>query len=559
MFYPPNFPSEKENLLLEILSLLQGKTKNQAFSQKKFQKQFYQILSLPQFQKEFSGKTPPFWWFNFLLLRHQKLFSQSFINLAQKFFLKTATRSLSGIIPVAVFTQPKGCPFNCIYCPQENNLPKSYFSDEPAVMRAQRNNFDPYWQTKNRLIGLLLSGHPIDKLEIIIKGGTFSFYPQNYRRQFVKKIFDAANEDILKLIQSGKEKRVPSSSLKEAQEKNQKSPSRIIGIIVETRPDFINPEEILFLRELGVTHVEIGVEAPDDQILKLINRGHDTQAIKKATFLLKEAGFKINYHLMPNLPGSSPQKDLKLLKKIPTPDFSPDHLKIYPTVVTKFTQLEKWYQTKKYQPYSLEELIDVLVQFKSQIVPRWVRISRLARDISLQMISGPILPSNLRQIVQKKLKEKNLACPCLRCREIKNQKPSSKPILKIASYDASQGKEYFLEYTDSQNHCLGFLRLRIPTSLLDPTQKPIFPFLRKAALVRELHVYGPVASLRKKSPTTQHQGIGKKLLQKAEEIARENHAQKIAVISGVGVRPYYRRFGYRLCQTYMVKSLPNLS
>lgn len=515
MEYPKNFPLEQEKPLIDLLLNLEKQFKKKA---PKNEKELNAYIRL--FWK--NRAYPNFWWLNFILKIHSDQFSYSFIKKIQKLTTKTPVRSLSGIVSLSLFTKSTGCSFNCLYCPKEKNIPKSYFSDEPGIKRALRNNFDPFRQTKERLTALGLSGHPLDKIEIIIKGGTFSFYPKNYRENFVKRIFEAVN---------GKK----AKNLPEAQKANETAKKRIIGINIETRPDYINQEEIQFLRFLGVTQVELGVQALDDKILKTINRGHNVEAVKKATFLLKEAGFKVGYHLMLNLPGSSPQKDLILLKKAFTEDFSPDHLKVYPTVVTKYSRLAKLYQKGWYRPYSLSELIEVLRKFKAKIVPKWVRIGRLTRDITVQMIAGPNMPSNLREILKVK-------CHCIRCREIKGQKAAGRAKLETTRYLASKGTEYFMEYVDKANHCLGFLRLRLTKN--------------HKAVVRELHVYGPALPLGSKNKkAVQHQNLGTKLLQKAERIAKDKDFKKISVISGVGARPYYRQFGYRLEGTYMSKNL----
>lgn len=484
---------------------------------------------MPKNEKEFNADIrffwknrayPNLWWLNFILKIHSDQFSYSFIKKINKFLTKTKVRSQSGIVSLSLFTKGAGCSFNCLYCPKENDLPKSYFSDEPGIKRAIRNNFDPFEQTKERLAALELSNHPLDKIEILIKGGTFSFYPKNYRENFVKRIFEAVN---------GKR----ASSLLKAQKANETAKKRIIGINIETRPDYINLEEIEFLRFLGVTQVEIGVQALDDKILQSINRGHNVEAVKKATFLLKEAGFKVGYHLMLNLPETSPQKDLLLLKKVFTKDFSPDHLKVYPTVVTKYAKLAELYQKGQYLPYSLPQLIEVLRKFKANIVPKWVRIGRLTRDITVQMIAGPDIPSNLRETLKIK-------CNCIRCREIKGQKVTGRVKLETTPYPASQGKESFLEFTDEADHCLGFLRLRLTKN--------------SKAVVRELHVYGQAVPIgAKNTKAVQHQNLGKKLLQKAENIAKDHGLKEIFVISGIGARPYYRKFGYKLKGTYMVR------
>lgn len=555
MFYPENFPKEKEKELIRFLQETERYFLEKKLTQfSDLKKVFLKILK----GGKFSFNHPPaFWWLNFIILRHRNLFSPSFLNFLKTNLIKTKTRSFSGIIPVAVFTKPLGCPFHCVYCPENKTLPKSYLKDEPALMRALRYHFDPYLQTRNRLITLALSGHNLAKTEVIIKGGTFSFYSQTYRQNFVKEIFDAANTDIESLLKTGKEKIKKSKTLTQAQKLNEKSKIRIVGINIETRPDFINLSEIRFLRKLGVTHVELGVQILDNKILIKLNRQQTINQVKNATFLLKEAGFKVTYHLMPNLPFSSPQKDFSTFKKVFTAPFQPDHLKIYPTAVLKNSLIYQWFKEKKYKPYNLNQLIDLLIKVKTKIIPPWVRISRLARDINEKEIIAPKIPSNLREIIHEKIKFIKKHCNCIRCREIKNQAWRGKAKFRIIKYSASKGKEYFLEFTDQKNHCLGFLRLRIPAYIIHPKKyHPPFSVLKNAAIIRELHVYGPSLLLNQKSPAaTQHKNLGKKLIAKAEEIAKSLGIKKIAVISGVGVRPYYQKLGYKLSQTYMVKEL----
>jgi elongator complex protein 3 len=305
----------------------------------------------------------------------------------------------------------------------------------------------------------------------------------------------------------------------------------------------INQSEILFLRRLGVTHIELGVQILDDKILNIIDRGHSYKSVVKTTKILKDAGFKISYHLMPNLPGSSPQNDWKKLKLIVNSDYCPDHLKIYPTVITKYSQLADWQNQGKYKPYSNDKLIALLTKFKSEIIPPWMRISRLGRDITDKMMISLIVPSNLREIVYKNLRRQNKHCSCIRCREIKSQAPIKPIKLRVIVYPASGGKEFFLEYIDQKEHCLGFLRLRL---LADG----------RAAIVRELHVYGPVQPIGQNDKSKiQHQNLGKKLLKKSELIAQKHHCQQIKIISGIGVRSYYRKLGYRLKNTYMTKRI----
>lgn len=549
IYYPPNFPTHFENLLLPLLKRLQEEFKaKKPKSQRDFQKLLYRLLARKEFSS-FSGRTPPFWWLNFILLRHSRDFSKGWQTEVRKFLTKTKVRSLSGVVTLTLFTQGQGCSFNCVYCPTEPAMPKSYLSDEPAVMRAKRVNFDPYEQTKIRLEMLALSGHPISKVEVIVKGGTFSSYSQKYRQSFIKRVFDAANLDIISQLKTGQEKKVSAKNLSEAQKLNEKAKSRIIGINIETRPDFITNSELRFLRRLGVTHVELGVQALDNKILALIQREIKVKQIAQSTRLLKNVGFKIGYHLMPNLPGTNPELDLKLLTRAFEPLFCPDHIKLYPTIITKYSILQKWYLERKYHPYSYQELLSLIGQFKTKIIPPYVRISRLSRDITQKMMIGEKIPSNLREITQKDIVEFQLKCRCLRCREIKNHKVQGKIYLRKNRYQASKGKEYFLEYMDQKEHSLAFLRLRLPDS-----SGKIFPVLAHKGLIREVHVYGqtiPVGSKNKEA--IQHQNLGANLVRKAEIIARRNGFSGMAVIAGVGVRKYYQKFGYSLRSTYMIK------
>lgn len=520
MFYPPNFPKNQESKLLLLL---------QSWAKQPEKINLTDSLSLPR------------WQLRFVLQRHKKQFKPEFYkNLSQR-LIKTRVRSWSGIVPVSVFTAGVGCPFNCVYCSNEPNMPKSYFSDEPAVRRAIRNHFDPFKQVQSRLIMLYLSGHPLDKIELIIQGGTFSFYDQSYRKWFVQRCFDAGNTNVAELIEKGKTKTAQSSNLKKAQIQNETSKQRIIGLTIETRPDFINQNEITFLRCLGVTRVEIGVQAIDEKILKLINRGHSLEEIKQATRLLRNSGFKITYHLMPGLPGSNYQKDLKMLKQVFTDsDYKPDNIKFYPTSVVKNSELEMWYRQGKYQPLNEEVLTKLVLNFKKNIVPPWVRIQRLVRDLTVNDIIVDTFPSNLRQKIETELKKRKITCPCIRCREIKTQPKAIKIRLNLIKYQASSGKEYFLQYIDKQNRLYGLLRLRI---------------VDNQAIVRELHVYGEVVPIgQNRFDQTQHFGIGQRLLEKAEEITFKNRIKHLKIISGIGARPYYRRLGYRLKNTYMVKS-----
>lgn len=539
-----------EEPLILLLTRLEGRT-GEIQTTAILEKQLRKELKDKRFQKVFGTKVPPLWWLRFLLLRYEKRFSPAFVSKLQPLLTKTKTRSLSGIVPLTLFTEGTGCPFNCVYCPNEPGVPKSYFSDEPAVMRAIRHRFDPYEQTLNRLIMFALSNHPIDKVEVIIKGGTFSYYPEEYRTLFLKRIFDACNTDILKLLKTGNTPDAASATLEAAQTVNETATSRVIGINIETRPDYINRKELLFLRSLGVTHVEIGVQMPDDEIYRIICRGHTVQQVADATRQLRDAGFKVGYHLMPNLPGSTPEKDTRLMGLTFTDErFKPDHLKLYPTTLTSHTLLNEWYKNGTYIPYPFEKLLEVILKFKSETVPPWVRIGRLTRDITTNAMTAKQFDPNLREIVQREMGARHLSCQCIRCREIKDCAPEQPVRLRTSSYGAGGGKEYFVEYVDARKRLLGFLRLRVPSETMP------LPGLQGAMIVRELHVYGPAMPIGiHKADKIQHMSYGKKLLEEAETIARKEGYRKLAVIAGIGTREYYLKQGFFLEETYMTKPL----
>ncbi len=454
-----------------------------------------------------------------------------------------AIRTLSGVTVISLLTKPATCPGNCLYCPKEPKMPKSYLSNEPAVMRAILCGFDPYRQVKTRLQSLDYTGHDTSKIEIIILGGTFSSLSKPYRTNFIKRILDALNEKNAK-------------TLEQAKKWNEGANHRMIGLTIETRPDFITSEEILYLRKLGTTRVELGVQNINEKILKKNRRGHGLKEIVQATFFLKEAGFKVSYHLMPGLWGATTKSDYQMFKKIFSDErFQPDLLKIYPTVVVKESALYKLWLKKKYHPYSNRALIKLLVKIK-KIIPPYVRISRLVRDIpSTSIIAGSKI-SNLRQLLGEKAKKEGWRCMCIRCREPRALPPKKLKLFR-QDYYASGGLEIFLSYEDlKRKNLFALLRLRIPASVIKKT-KPIFPILKDAAIIREVHTYGLVAPVGKKiKKATQHKGLGKKLVLEAEKIVQKEFGiKKMAVISGIGVRDYYRKFGYKLRNEYMIKNL----
>lgn len=460
-------------------------------------------------------------------------------------------RSQSGIATVTVITEPFACPGRCVYCPTEAHAPKSYLTNEPAVMRALRSNYEPYGQVMSRLQALDETGHPTDKIELIIKGGTWSFYPESYQQLFITQCFAAANEFVKN---SSKQTAVSSKAmpLETIQQKNETAACRIIGITIETRPDYVDAAEIRRLRELGVTRVELGVQSLDEQVLQLIVRDHGTAEVAAATRLLKDAGFKVAYHLMPNLPGASVQSDLESAQQLFfNPNYQPDTMKLYPCVVIETAELFDWWKKGRYIPYDDETLLNLLVAIK-QLVPAYVRIERVIRDIPSTSISAGCTITNLREAVQQRMQARGLSCRCIRCRQVRDEASGDFKLTR-RDYAASEGEEIFLSFEEpTANRLACLLRLRIPSQ-----QPAVFEELREAALIRELHTYGRHVPISKQQDdAVQHKGFGWQLLKEAERIAKEEFGKKrMAVIAGVGARAYYYRLGYALRSTYMLKEL----
>jgi len=423
-------------------------------------------------------------------------------------------------------------------------MPKSYLADEPACMRAVLTKFNPYLQTKTRLDSLEMTGHNTDKIELIVLGGTWSYYKEKYQKWFIKRCFDACN--------TKSEIRISKSeTLQQAQKINENGKHRIIGLTLETRPDFINEKEIDKIRKFGCTRVELGMQSIYNDVLRKNLRGHGIKQTIFATKLLKNAGMKITFHMMLGLPGSNPRKDVKMFEELfKNQDFQPDQLKIYPCVVLKNAPLYKLWKDGKYKPYNDKQLLNLLIKIKSKIPP-YVRIIRIIRDIPSQDIIAGNKMSNLRQILQ----QKGVKCRCIRCREVRNSQPNvgqprAEKLLR-RDYNASGGKEIFLSFEDVKNDkILAFLRLRITNSWT-------LPVLENCALIRELHTYGQVVAISDKNKNAQqHKSLGKQLMAEAERIAKkEFNFLKIAVIAGIGVREYYRKLGYKLKDEYMIKKL----
>ena len=477
----------------------------------------------------------------------------------EKAMTRRDVRSMSGVAIITVLTKPYPCPGKCVYCPTEERMPKSYLSKEPAAARALRLQFDPWKQVTKRIQALRDNGHTSDKIELIVKGGTWSAYPWKYQQWFIKRCFDACN-------QYGMKTRPRTHSLLETQKLNETAEYRIIGMTLETRPDWISPKEIERLRELGCTRIELGVQSVNDEILKETKRGHDTSAVQRAARLLKDAGYKTDFHMMPQLPGATPASDLAELREIFTdPAYRPDMIKIYPCVVLETAELYDWHKDGSYTPYDDASLVDMLITAK-QDIPRYCRISRLIRDIPATYVIAGNSMTNLRQVVQRRMADEGKICACLRCREI-GRALQSMPTLKRCTpklfddiYEASGGEEHFLSYEDARRRgVFAFCRLRLPDKHAEGEIADIWeriPEIRNAAFIRELHTYGHLVPIDTRNPdASQHKGYGKRLMAEAERIARAAGYKKMAVIAGVGVRGYYRKLGYRLQGTYMVRSL----
>ena len=491
-----------------------------------------------------------------LLQEYHTLIKEKRIKKSEKLeqLLKTRpVRSLSGLVNVSVLTKPYQCPGQCIYCPSETNIPKSYLSGEPAVERAKSLKYDPYLQVQKRIEVLDMSGHTTDKIELRMIGGTWSFYDLKYKIWFVKKCFEAANGQ--KNIKE-KKKNIEQlwKELEKAQKKNEKAKHRIVGLSFETRPDFINLKEIEEMRRMGATKIELGVQSIYNDVLKFNKRGHGIEETIKATELLKNSGFKIAYQMMLNLPKSSPKKDIQMFKELfNNSDFKPDSLKIYPCALVKEAPLYKLYLKKQYKPYNEKILIETIKSIK-KLIPEYIRVERIVRDIpSPLIIEGGARISNLRQVIDAQMKKEKWRCRCIRCREIKDAETKEKILLFRKDYNASSGKEIFLSFENkNREHLYSLLRLRINSK-----NKGVPAVLKDSGIIREVHVYGQAASISKKNSLTQHKGLGLKMIEEAERIVKkEFKLNQIAVISGVGAREYYKnKLGYKLKEGYMIKKL----
>ncbi len=492
-------------------------------------------------------------------------------------------RTQSGVAPVAVLTKPYPCPGKCIFCPSDVRMPKSYLSDEPGAQRAAQHQFDPFNQSLSRLLTYHNTGHPVDKAEVIVLGGTWSSYPEAYQIWFMKRCFDALNEfspetrtpyaprpeeaydfrrtnarvDGRRMTRSynrivsqalGRLDPAATSNLEEsdwaslerAHGRNESAFARCVGLVVETRPDNLELEEVLRIRRLGATKVQIGIQSLSDRILSLNRRGHDVADIRKAMTLLRQAGFKIHAHWMPNLFGSSPERDVEDFERLfGDPDFRPDELKIYPCSLVESAELMGYYERRQWLPYSKGELTWVLTECLTR-TPEYCRITRVIRDIPGTDIVIGNKVTNLREVAEEQIRARGLESRDIRAREIRHRAidPNSLTLRRL-EYDTSIGREVFLQFVTPEDRIAAFLRLCLP-------QQPVpIPEIADSAMIREVHVYGHLAAIgQKEGVRSQHLGLGRDLISRATGIAAEAGYPNLSVISAVGTRPYYRKLGF---------------
>lgn len=460
------------------------------------------------------------------------------------------TRSLSGVATVTALTGPNPCPGHCIFCPQDEGQPKSYISDEPGAARAAQNQFDPFKMVTSRLDSYRATGHPIDKIELLILGGSWSAYSPEYREWFVKRCFDALNG-------------CDSATLEEAQRFNEDTACRNVGLVVETRPDMVTPDELAEMRRLGVTKVQMGAQSFDDRILELNCRGHNAADTLQATALLRAAGFKTVLHWMPNLLGATPDTDREDFGRMWSDGYWPDELKIYPTQLLQNAPLYAYWQRGEFQPYSTEMLINLIADLKPTIPPS-CRVNRVVRDIPAHHIMAGSKRSSLRQDIHTELTRRGQRCRCVRCREIRAKNVDAGAlILDDFQYQAAFAREHFINFHTADDQLVGYLRLCLPDSHVpadfQPARNELFariPELRDAALIREVHVYGQALKVgAEQSGAAQHSGLGSRLIEEAVRISAAHGYKNLAVISAVGTRLYYEKRGFARSSLYMLRSL----
>lgn len=453
-------------------------------------------------------------------------------------------RTLSGVTVVTVLTKPYPCPGKCIFCPTDVRMPKSYLPDEPGAMRALQHDFDPYNQVKSRLEALKAVGHPTDKIELLVLGGTWSAYRRDYQEWFILRCLDALNEE-------------ESKTLVEAQAHNETAAHRNVGMAIETRPDHVNQQELAWLRYLGVTKVQLGAQSLDDRILELNQRGHSVEQTRQAVSLLRAGGFKIVLHWMPDLLGSTPASDRMDFLRL-WDGFCPDEIKIYPNQLLANAELFEYWQRGEFEPYTTKELIDLIADVKPA-VPRYCRVNRVIRDIPSTNVVEGNKRTSLRQDIHVEMKKRGTRCQCIRCREVRKQ-PVGRENLRFEdlTYQTGAAEEHFLSFVTEEDKIAAFLRLSLP-ELDEHGKSPLetgLADLPGAAIIREVHVYGQSLEVgAKQDGLAQHTGLGTQLLHQAEEIAHRKGFRRLAVIAAVGTRRYYLQRGFKRGNYYLIKDL----
>jgi len=451
-------------------------------------------------------------------------------------------RTLSGVTTVTVLTKPYPCPGKCIFCPTDVRMPKSYLPDEPGAMRGLEHDFDPYGQVMSRISALENLGHPTDKIELLILGGTWSSYQRDYQEWFVRRCFDAMNGSASPAAES----------LEQAHSANEDAAHRNVGLVIETRPDEITQDEIRWLRSLGVTKVQMGAQSLDDRILQMNKRGHDVACTRRATSMLRAAGFKIVLHWMPNLHGATPESDREDFSRLWT-GLCPDEIKIYPNQLLANAELYDYWLRGDFHPYTTQELIDLLADIKPTI-PRYCRVNRVIRDIPSTNVVEGNRRTSLRQDVHAEMRRRGSRCQCVRCREVRGREIAAASLkLNDFTFPADDALEHFISFDTPEDGLAGFLRLSLPVSHALSTG---IPELDSAAIIREVHVYGQSLAVgAEKAGSPQHSGLGTRLLEHAESIARQANFEKLAVISAVGTRQYYLDRGFDRGELYLTRLL----
>ena len=508
-------------------------------------------------------------------------------------------RTLSGVAPVTVLTKPFPCPGKCIFCPSDVRMPKSYLSREPGAQRAAQHRFDPYGQTMGRLLTYHHNGHLVDKVELIVLGGTWSSYPESYQVWFILRCFEAMNDfraefaeqlphdlrgnidfeqleeevdgasltrsynevvrgflrDRLggRLVEEGES--ATWSQLEQAHRENERAEARCVGLVLETRPDHVTPKEVVRLRRLGATKIQIGIQTLDDEILARNGRGHDVAASRRSLALLRGAGFKLHVHWMPNLLGASPESDAVDFQRLfDDSEIRPDELKVYPCSLIETAELMRFYQSGEWRPYEREELAELLEGCLLS-VPEYCRVTRVIRDIPGDDIVDGNKTTNFRQVVEQRLEKQGQSSRDIRAREIRRGRVDPSELELVAHvYSTSVGEEHFLQFVTPDDRLAGFCRLSLPTKPADIDE------IRHAAMIREVHVYGGVSAIGDDPESalggrTQHRGLGRRLVEEAAGRARAAGFSSLAVISAIGTRDYYRRLGFGDRSLYQVREL----